>query len=94
MSTILFLYMLFLLCLDPLIISSKRGQDTQALTATDYQEQQNEDDESYGSVQLRLRAASSSGGNVLDRVGQQQDKWKRQVQEQRRNIYDKHNLLN
>lgn len=33
-------------------------------------------------------------GNVLNRVGHQQDKWKRQVLEQRRNIYDKHTMLN
>ncbi|CAB0001958.1 unnamed protein product [Nesidiocoris tenuis] len=33
-------------------------------------------------------------GNVLNRVGHQQDKWKRQVREQRKNIYDKHTMLN
>lgn len=33
-------------------------------------------------------------GNVLNRVGHQQDKWKRQVKEQRRNIYDRHTMLN
>lgn len=33
-------------------------------------------------------------GNVLNRVGHQQDKWKRQVREQRRNIYDRHTMLN
>ncbi|XP_022243876.1 putative protein 2 isoform X3 [Limulus polyphemus] len=31
---------------------------------------------------------------VFNRVGQQQDKWKRQVQEQRRHIYDRHTMLN
>lgn len=33
-------------------------------------------------------------GNVLNRVGHSQDKWKRQVREQRRNIYDRHTMLN
>lgn len=33
-------------------------------------------------------------GNVLNRVGHQQDKWKQQVREQRRNIYDRHTMLN
>lgn len=33
-------------------------------------------------------------GNVLNRVGHQQDKWKRQVKEQRKNIYDRHTMLN
>ncbi|GFW61812.1 uncharacterized protein CG1161 [Trichonephila clavipes] len=40
---------------------------------------------------LRPRVSST---NVLNRVGEQQDKWKRQVQEQRRNIYDRHTMLN
>jgi hypothetical protein len=31
---------------------------------------------------------------MLNRVGQQQTKWKKQVQEQRKNIYDKHTMLN
>ena len=35
-----------------------------------------------------------SGTGVLNRVGHQQDKWKRQVQEQRRHIYDRHTILN
>lgn len=33
-------------------------------------------------------------GNVLNRVGHQQDKWQRQVREQRKNIYDFHTMLN
>lgn len=47
-----------------------------------------------------LAAAASGGhpmgarGNVLNRVGHQQDKWKRQVREQRKNIYDRHTMLN
>ena len=35
-----------------------------------------------------------SNTTVLNIVGQQQDKWKRQLKEQRRNIYDKHTMLN
>jgi len=38
--------------------------------------------------------SSSAAGGVLNRVGHQQSKWKRQVQEQRRNIYDRHTMLN
>ena len=43
-----------------------------------------------------ITAASSSAGrsNVINRVTQEQSKWKRQVQEQRRTVYDKHALLN
>ena len=31
---------------------------------------------------------------ALQRIGSQQDRWKRQVQEQRRHIYDQHTMLN
>lgn len=41
-----------------------------------------------------IAADSSSSVNVLNRVSHHQDKWKRQVQEQRKNIYDRHTMLN
>ncbi|XP_026331834.1 uncharacterized protein CG1161-like [Hyposmocoma kahamanoa] len=79
---LLVVYMGFLICLDPLI--NKRAKAS-------YQEHTNEDDEgsvSGPSQQMGVR------GNVLNRVTHQQDKWKRQVREQRRNIYDRHTMLN
>ncbi|XP_076035900.1 uncharacterized protein CG1161 [Oratosquilla oratoria] len=85
--SLLVVYMGFLLCLDPLL-NKRRAQPS-------YQEQTNEDEEAAsigaaaGMAQpLRVRP------NVLGRVGHQQDKWKKQVQEQRRNIYDRHTMLN
>ncbi|CAL8105043.1 unnamed protein product [Orchesella dallaii] len=105
--SLLVIYMLFLMCLDPLV--NKR------IKSTAYQEHTNEDDESVGggrtSHPMRVTGASSSAsstqilattagpsstaaGGVLNRVGHQQSKWKRQVQEQRRNIYDRHTMLN
>ncbi|KAK7070573.1 tmem9 [Halocaridina rubra] len=85
--SLLVVYMGFLLCLDPLL-NKRRSQPS-------YQEHTNEEDEAGaiggapGMAQpLRVRP------NVLGRVGHQQDKWKRQVQEQRRNIYDRHTMLN
>ena len=33
-------------------------------------------------------------GSVLNRVGNRQDRWKRQVQEQRNNIYVRRTMLN
>ncbi|XP_064078655.1 uncharacterized protein CG1161-like [Macrobrachium nipponense] len=85
--SLLVVYMLFLLCLDPLL-NKRRSQPS-------YQEHTNEEEEA-GAIEgapgmaqpLRVRP------NVLGRVGHQQDKWKRQVQEQRRNIYDRHTMLN
>lgn len=38
--------------------------------------------------------ANGAAGSVLNRAVQQQNKWKKQVQEQRKNIYDKHSMLN
>ncbi|KAK8401862.1 hypothetical protein O3P69_001155 [Scylla paramamosain] len=85
--SLLVVYMSFLLCLDPLL-NKRRAQPS-------YQEHTNEyeDSSSVGSApgmsqRMHVRA------NVLGRVGHQQDKWKRQVQEQRYNIYDKHTMLN
>ncbi|KAG7313062.1 hypothetical protein JYU34_000143 [Plutella xylostella] len=80
---LLVVYMGFLICLDPLI--NKRAKAS-------YQEHTNEEDES-SSVGPPL-AAMGARGNVLNRVTHQQDKWKRQVREQRRNIYDRHTMLN
>ncbi|EEZ99657.2 uncharacterized protein CG1161 [Tribolium castaneum] len=81
--SILVIYMAFLIILDPLLNKRIKGS---------YQEHTNEDDEAsaagpmYHNMSLR--------GNVLNRVGHQQDKWKKQVKEQRRNIYDRHTMLN
>uniref|UniRef100_A0A1B6BY24 Uncharacterized protein n=1 Tax=Clastoptera arizonana TaxID=38151 RepID=A0A1B6BY24_9HEMI len=78
----LVIYMLFLICLDPLL--NKRAKSS-------YVEHTNEDDESAGPSSHAMGVRS---GNVLNRVGHQQDKWKKQVKEQRKNIYDKHTMLN
>ncbi|CAG9781762.1 unnamed protein product [Diatraea saccharalis] len=79
---LLVVYMGFLICLDPLI--NKRAKAS-------YQEHTNEDDESTIAGPSQQMGAR---GNVLNRVTHQQDKWKRQVREQRRNIYDRHTMLN
>lgn len=85
--SLLVIYMLFLICLDPLL--NKRVKSS-------YIEHTNEEEESgsasspgSSSHQMGVR-----GGNVLNRMGHQQDKWKRQVREQRKNIYDRHTMLN
>lgn len=78
---LLVVYMGFLICLDPLI--NKRVKAS-------YQEHTNEDDENALGAPSEMRPT----GNVMNRVTHQQDKWKRQVREQRRNIYDRHTMLN
>ncbi|KAJ1525481.1 hypothetical protein ONE63_010291 [Megalurothrips usitatus] len=81
--SLLVVYMLFLICLDPLL--NKRVQNN-------YTEHTNEEEMPGGSE--GVSHAMGVRSNVLNRVGHQQDKWKRQVREQRRNIYDHHTMLN
>ncbi|XP_055842105.1 uncharacterized protein CG1161 [Episyrphus balteatus] len=87
--SILVIYMLFLMCLDPLL--NKRVK-------ANYQEHTNEDDDttSVSPQTLPNNAAQelNARANVLNRVGHQQDKWKKQVREQRRHIYDRRTMLN
>uniref|UniRef100_A0A336ML15 CSON003293 protein n=1 Tax=Culicoides sonorensis TaxID=179676 RepID=A0A336ML15_CULSO len=94
--SILVVYMLFLFLLDPLL--NKRMK-------LNYQEHTNEEDDtasaagaSSNPMQMVFGAstARNEGGsnNVLNRVGAHQDKWKKQVKEQRKNIYDRHSMLN
>ncbi|XP_052849530.1 uncharacterized protein CG1161 [Drosophila gunungcola] len=83
--SILVIYMLFLMCLDPLL--NKRVK-------ANYQEHTNEDDEPAPPLPAVNNQELSARANVLNRVGHQQDKWKRQVREQRRHIYDRHTMLN
>ncbi|XP_066993000.1 uncharacterized protein CG1161 [Anabrus simplex] len=83
--SLLVIYMLFLICLDPLLNKRSKGN---------YQEHTNEEDDTSNSVSGGTSHAMGVRANVLNRVGHQQDKWKRQVREQRRNIYDRHTMLN
>ena len=77
----------FLLCLDPIL--NKQRSHASYQEHTDEDEETNLEGISPGMSQpLRVRP------NVLGRVTHQQDKWKRQVEEQRRNIYDRHTMLN
>ncbi|XP_030590209.1 proton-transporting V-type ATPase complex assembly regulator TMEM9 [Archocentrus centrarchus] len=78
----LLLYMLFLLLVDPLI--RKHDPYTQPL--------HNEED----SEEMRPQADSSSqarGNTVLERVEGAQQRWKKQVQEQRKTVFDRHKML-
>jgi len=84
--SLLVVYMLFLICLDPLL--NKRVK-------ANYQEHTNEEDDvTLSGVAGPSEHPMGVRGNVLNRVGHQQDKWKRQVREQRKNIYDRHTMLN
>ncbi|CAN9516132.1 unnamed protein product [Ophioblennius macclurei] len=77
----LLLYMLFLLLVDPLI--RKHDPYTQPL--------HNEED----TEEMRPPADSSQarGNTVLERVEGAQQRWKKQVQEQRKTVFDRHKML-
>ncbi|OWF50201.1 putative protein 2 isoform X2 [Mizuhopecten yessoensis] len=80
--SLLFVYMLFLLCLDPLI----------ARRPTQYQQQTNEEDDHLS--QMTSRPELTRQRSIINRVTDEQKKWKGTVQEQRKTIYDRHALLN
>lgn len=75
----LLLYMLFLLLIDPLI----RKHDPYTMPL------QNEED----SEDVRPRVDGARGNTVLERVEGAQQRWKKQVQEQRKTVFDRHKLL-
>lgn len=87
--SLLFIYMCFLLCLDPLITKRPRTQ---------YQQQVNEEDNLASEAQrpstVRQRPDMGRQRSVINQVTDVQKRWKDTVQEQRKQIYDNHSLLN
>ncbi|XP_055023456.1 proton-transporting V-type ATPase complex assembly regulator TMEM9 [Misgurnus anguillicaudatus] len=77
----LLLYMLFLLLVDPLI----RKHDPYTMPL--HNEEESED------VRPRVEGAQGRGNTVLERVEGAQQRWKKQVQEQRKTVFDRHKLL-
>ncbi|KAG9334508.1 hypothetical protein JZ751_007591, partial [Albula glossodonta] len=77
----LLLYMLFLLLVDPLI--RKHDPYTQPL--------QNEEDTE--DVRSQAEGVGGRGNTMLERVEGAQQRWKRQVQEQRKTVFDRHKML-
>ncbi|KAM8830095.1 proton-transporting V-type ATPase complex assembly regulator TMEM9 [Synchiropus picturatus] len=79
MVAALLLYMLFLLLVDPLI--RKRDPYIQQL--------HNEEEE----MRPQPGGSQARGNTVLERVEGAQQRWKKQVQEQRKTVFDRHKLL-
>ncbi|XP_015197884.2 proton-transporting V-type ATPase complex assembly regulator TMEM9 isoform X1 [Lepisosteus oculatus] len=91
----LLLYMMFLLLVDPLIRKhesytqplrneedSERGVNRASVSVSPWQD-------ARSSASARLGRANS----VLERVEGAQQRWKRQVQEQRKTVFDRHKML-
>ncbi|XP_066191903.1 proton-transporting V-type ATPase complex assembly regulator TMEM9 isoform X3 [Sylvia atricapilla] len=80
----LLLYMAFLVLVDPLI--RKPDPYTQPL----HNEEDSEDTRSLAAVPT---LAGARANTVLERVEGAQQRWKRQVQEQRKTVFDRHKML-
>ena len=98
---LLLFYMAFLSILEP-ILSKKRGIGLPGLSNRNigYTEHHDavaaaaeSDDIGTDSEATQMRTYQGAEG-VINRLGSQQSRWKLQVQEQRRNIYDRHAMLN
>merc|ERR1712062_805279 len=94
--SLLLFYMAFLSILEPML-SKKRGlglpssiRGGQGVAYSEHHDSIGEDGDGDATQMRTYRGAEG----VINRLGTQQSKWKRQVQEQRRNIYDRHSMLN
>ncbi|XP_005348483.1 transmembrane protein 9 isoform X1 [Microtus ochrogaster] len=81
----LLLYMAFLMLVDPLI----RKPD--AYTEQLHNEEENEDARSMAAAAASIAGARAN--TVLERVEGAQQRWKLQVQEQRKTVFDRHKML-
>ncbi|NWS56991.1 TMEM9 protein, partial [Chunga burmeisteri] len=80
----LLLYMAFLVLVDPLI------RKPEAYTQPLHNEEENEDARSLAAAPTPSGARANT---VLERVEGAQQRWKRQVQEQRKTVFDRHKML-
>jgi hypothetical protein len=94
----------FLMLLDPLLHKTRRSEYEEQVNDigdTELEDQAAGGSESRPSRSESMTAITSSGmpittgrKNLVNRAEQQHAKWKKQVQEQRKNIYDDHTMLN
>ena len=96
---LLLFYMAFLSILEPML-SKNRGMGlTQGIIAgsnvgySEHRDSVSAESDDAGSDPMPMRTYQGAEG-MINRLGTQQTKWKLQVQEQRRNIYDRHAMLN
>ncbi|VDN58244.1 unnamed protein product [Dracunculus medinensis] len=91
---ILVTYMLFLLCLDPMLRRQKQS--------IPYRQQNDELEDNVfarnssidiveGTASLNMRSRNNT---VLERVEAEQNRWMKKVEEQRKNIFTDHTMLN
>jgi len=93
------LYMAYLFFIDPIFVKWKQNSYRQQKEEEDKEVSPESDDISTVSSRDNITVMTARGrilgrSAALQRIGNQQDRWKRQVQEQRRHIYDQHTMLN
>ncbi|ULU06693.1 hypothetical protein L5515_014599 [Caenorhabditis briggsae] len=76
-------YMVFLMCLDPMLRKKRLS-----ITPT------TDDESPTPSNTVDTQGTTRSRGNVLGRVEAEQNRWMKKVEEQRRNIFEDHTMLN
>merc|ERR1711971_1361794 len=91
-------YMAYLFFIDPVIVKWKQNSYRQQREEEDKEVTPESEDISTVSSRDNITVMTSrrvmGRSAALQRIGSHQDKWKRQVQEQRRHIYDQHTMLN
>jgi len=93
--TILIVYLLYLVCLDPLIKGKPiqvRGAGTSHLPYQSYSNEEGSLDNESMADGTPMRAVRSGG--VVNRLGAEQDRWKKAVENQRNSVYNRHSMLN
>ncbi|CAF0721661.1 unnamed protein product [Rotaria sp. Silwood1] len=100
--SLLFIYMSFLLCLDPLMNQNTKTSTT-VRQPKQYQRQVNEEVNLSNPTQECVFSEPAATGlpinpqrssTVLNLVTHEQSKWRKQVQQQRQSVYNKHEILN
>jgi len=96
--SLLFVYLLYLVCIEPFLgnkginlTGAARGRRSAPYTQ---QEDEVTDDGMAAMSPMAQYSSRGSARNVVNRLGVNQDRWRRQVEIQRTSVYDRHTLLN
>lgn len=87
-------YMIFLLAVEYLNNNGSRRSYQEQINEEVSMDDQSSDANNRQSVSSLDDVSILPSKNVINRVNQQQSKWKKQIIEQRKNIYDTHSMLN
>jgi len=90
---VLIVYLFYLVVIEPFVRGKQGPQVRRASQA--YQSQENDD--SFDNDVAETNATplrQYQGGGVVNRLGRETDRWKKQVEIQRSTVYDRHSMLN